>query len=378
MELPTFSKARGRLAIRFPFYATGMMGLQTVWTDRVDIAATDMIHMFLNPKALAELDVEELMMIIAHETLHFLLKHAVRRGSRNPDLWNGACDYAINGMLIKAGFKMPRFGGLYDPKYDGMSAEQIYEAMREDADNQGGSSGAGDGNRDGDGAPSWGSDIEYPDALGDPGERERISRRATEALTQAVTLARAAGKLPADLEALVDEVLDPAVPWEDLLRDYMTRTCADDESWMHRNRRFSDIYLPSRRSVRMGPIVFVPDTSGSMWCGDTLQTICSEIAHCQQQLNPESIRVVWADTRVAGEQVFDGDDFSFDQLKPQGGGGTDMRVPLAYVEQFEPQIVILYTDGETPWPDAPPPYDLITLCTTDQPVPFGEVLRVHT
>ena len=41
----------------------------------------------------------------------------------------------------------------------------------------------------------------------------------------------------------------------------------------------------------------------------------------------------------------------------------------------DPQVVVLMTDGYTPWPDAPTPYPLITL-TTGKHCPFGENIEV--
>jgi predicted metal-dependent peptidase len=82
---------------------------------------------------------------------------------------------------------------------------------------------------------------------------------------------------------------------------------------------------------------------------------------------------LWSDTEVASEQFFD--DGEAPVFIPRGGGGTDMRVPLAHATQFEPEVVILITDGYTPWPAREPDYPLIVVCTTNAPVPVGKVIR---
>jgi predicted metal-dependent peptidase len=107
-----------------------------------------------------------------------------------------------------------------------------------------------------------------------------------------------------------------------------------------------------------------------------MEKVCSEMAHCAMQTQPESIHVLWADTEIKGEQVFDPNDFAYSKLKPIGGGGTDMRVPLKHVEKLDPQVVVLMTDGFTPWPDRDPPFPLIVICTTDTRCPVGEVIRI--
>lgn len=291
------------------------------------------------------------------------------------------CDHAINLMLLDQGFTEPKAAGgwLADPKYKGWSADKIYDDLRRNPPPEGG---AGEGSKPGKGAGSragrdWthGDVMPSPAAGQDEGAIAAAEQRARQKVASAANMARMAGKFRGELERMVGELLSPAVPWTELLREYMLRVVKARENWNHRNRRFTNVYLPSRREKRMGPMVFIPDTSGSMW-GEDLDKVCSEIAHCASQVQPENITVVWADTVVQGVDVFTPDEFEFAALKPKGGGGTDMRVPMKHVDQLEPSIVVLMTDGETPWPARTPDYPLIMICTTDAKVPFGEVIRI--
>jgi predicted metal-dependent peptidase len=45
-----------------------------------------------------------------------------------------------------------------------------------------------------------------------------------------------------------------------------------------------------------------------------------------------------------------------ESVRLEGGGGTDMGVGLAATERMTPcpEIVIVITDGYTPWPERPP------------------------
>jgi predicted metal-dependent peptidase len=200
-------------------------------------------------------------------------------------------------------------------------------------------------------------------------------RKMKQKVAQAANAARLAGKLKGDLARMVTEFLDPKVPWVDVLRDYLLCIVKDDESWSKRNRRFGNIYLPARHSESMGPIVIIGDSSGSIWCSpEELETFATEIQSVADLMQPEHIRLIWADTQVAGETVFErGDTLVFDV---KGGGGTDMRVPLEYVEQYDPEVVILLTDGYTPWPTEPD-YPLIVCCSTSTNVPIGNVIRLN-
>ena len=385
-QTPTkISKAKARLLMEHPFFATLLVRTQVIITDEVQTAATDGTRHYYNPTLLEQSTVEEVMADLAHESCHDAFLHSVRIGDRNPEIANYAMDYAINPVLEAAGFRAPKGGWLINEKYKGWYWERIYDDLRRNPPppQQGGAQGkAGDGPGKPGQGPGGQSIRLYGDVLPSPGktpaEIAQAEQNAKIRVATAANMARMAGKMPADLAALLDGLLESRVPWTDVLRDKMLKVIKSREAWVRRNRRFKNIYLPTRHEKKMGPIVFSTDTSGSMWGkGGDLDKVCSEMAHCANQTRPSSIRVIWGDTRVSSEQVFESyDEFDFKALKPTGGGGTDMRVILNHAEQYEPQVVVLMTDGYTPWPDHEPPYPLIVLCTTDVEVPWGEVIRI--
>lgn len=394
------SKAKARLLMDHPFFATLLLRTPVELTDRVPLAATDGEKIYFNPQFLEKCTVDDTMAVLAHEVGHDSLMHSLRLGLRNHDLWNMAGDHAINLMLEDQGFKCPPSvpgGWLADRKYKGWSADRIYDDLRREMQppppqSGQGKPGDGDGDdSDGSGTPQPGQGTGKPgkgkpgrdwlhgDVLPSPAkgaaEQAQAEQRAKQRVAAAANMARMAGKLNGELARMVGEFLDSKVHWTDVLRDYMLKVVKARDSWQKRNRRYKSVYLPTRHEKKMGPIIFIPDTSGSMW-GDDMEKICSEMAHCAAQTKPEHIRVVWADTKVAGEQVFEAADFEYKKLVPKGGGGTDMRVPLKYVEKYDPQVVVLMTDGYTPWPSGETPFPLIVICTTDQKCPIGQVIRV--
>jgi predicted metal-dependent peptidase len=365
-NFPIVSKAKARLLMNHPFFATLLLNSPIVVDETTcPLAATDMKNIYLNPNFLKTLSIEDLMTVLCHEVGHNALLHGPRLEGRNHDLWNQAGDHAINLMLEDQGFRPPACGWLADKKYKGWSAEKIYDDLRKQAQDGGGGSGSD---------PMHGDLLPVAGA-GDPAQRAETVRRMKQKVAQAATAAKLAGKLKGDLATMIEDFLDPKVPWPDVLRDFLLRIVKDDESWTRRNRRFSKVYLPARHSEKMGPIVIIGDSSGSIWCSpEDLKMFATEIQAVADQVQPEHIRLIWADTAVAGEEVFEqGQPLKFDV---KGGGGTDMRVPLQYVEQYEPEVVILLTDGYTPWPAAEPPYPLIVCCSTDVDCPVGQVIRL--
>lgn len=365
-------KARAKMLIKHPFFATLLMSTPAVETKEIPTAATDMDKLYYNPDFIESLDDEVVLFVLAHEVMHIALAHGMRLMKRNAPLWNIACDFAINLVLKDSGFTL--WGQcLIDDKWKDMSADQIYEKLQQEVDKQRKQGKSGEPTEMfGDGGGMVG-DLKEPEGAGDPAAEARAQRSIQQRVAQAANIARMAGKMHGSLERLVGEILDPKVPWAHVLRDYMTRVTKDDEVWSRRNRRFARVYLPARHSEKMGEIILIGDTSGSIG-NDELCKYMAEAGAIAEDVHPERIRILWADTRVAGEQVFE--DGMPIVPKPKGGGGTDMRVPLKKAEEHQPECVVLFTDGYTPWPEVEPDYPLIVCCTTDAPVPVGLDIRI--
>lgn len=363
-QMTNIDRARAQLAYQHMFYAHLMMSTPMVETTDVPLAATDGTRILVNPVTLNQQPVSVIRTIIVHELKHMMYLHVarMRQAAYTRARWNVATDYVINAELIEDGFTLWE-GALYNRMYMGMLADDVYRLVPEEPPEEGG---GGEGlTRD-----LRGDLAEGP--VPSPMEVVQQMQRMQQRIAQAALTARMMGQLPASIARQVDGILNPPIPWQEILRDYMTRLSDEDETWSRRSRRCQTAYLPSRRSeAQLGEIVIIGDTSGSMV--DDVHKGVAEVRVIAETLHPERIRLVWADTEVAGEQVFEeGDDV---QCVAQGGGGTDMRVPLAYVERYDPAVVILITDGETPWPTAVP-YPLIVLCTSSQSCPLGQVVRV--
>lgn len=361
-------KAKSSMVLYHPFFATLILLTELVETTRCERAATDMVRIYWNPNFINPLPPDKILFIMAHEAMHIILKHGLRQGVREHKRWNIACDHAINLELKACGFTL--WEHCYaNPKYAGWSAEKIYED--EDCENGGGGKGGGDEMGGG-----IGEDLMSPGDMTES-ERQQAEREIDALVAKAALNARMQGKgsLGANLELLIDRILNPPLPWFDLLREFMSQTCRDGENWSRRDRRNHTFYLPDKRIERMGELIVIGDSSGSMYSRrEVFPQLANELAAMMDTLMPERIRVIWADDTECGKQeIFEpGDPI---EIHPKGGGGTDMRKPLNYVEQFNPLVVILMTDTETPWPKSVP-YPFICLSTTTGVAPFGQTIHL--
>ena len=370
LVMTPIQRARSQLLLKYPFWAALVLATPLVEDRTIATAGTDMTTIWYNPDFLDSLEAAVVLFVLVHEAMHIMLKHGLRMKHRDAGVWNIACDHVINLKLKEWGFTLwPRCCA--HPRFKGMGAEEVYAILLKEQEERGGSGRPGDHGDEGQGG--MGDDLVKPSNTSREAADE-VDRAINRKIVQAQMVAKMAGKMPADLDRMLNAIRDPKIPWYDELQEFLQAIMSDDETWTRRNRRFSNIYLPGKRAERIGEIVFVEDTSGSMSNTD-LAKGAAEINGIAAQVRPERIRVVWTDDKEsASVQVFErGEPMEF---HPVGGGGTDMRKPLKYVEQYDPIVVIMFTDGYTPWPTVEPDYPLIVVCTTDAPCPVGRVIRM--
>ncbi len=95
-------KARTALLFKQPFFGNLTMYLKLV--DATDsgwcpTAAVDGRNIYYNRDFLCDLADEEIQFVLAHEVMHVVFDHLGRRSHRDPQWWNMASDYVINGLL---------------------------------------------------------------------------------------------------------------------------------------------------------------------------------------------------------------------------------------------------------------------------------------
>jgi predicted metal-dependent peptidase len=132
------SRARARLVLDAPWY--GALALRLRLRERADAEtcaglSCDATHLSYIPAKVMALSDRVLMGMVAHETLHCALLHPFRGKGRDWKIWNQACDFAINGILVEHGFELWE-GALYAEEFKNHSAEQVYAVLRQLANEQ--------------------------------------------------------------------------------------------------------------------------------------------------------------------------------------------------------------------------------------------------
>lgn len=356
------AKAKTALILEHPFIGTVALGMPFLLSREVPTAATNGKRVLFNPDFCNELTDEELKFLVAHECLHPMLEHNYRRQERQHRRWNNAADYVINKLLIDDSIgRMPK-RGLHDPNIytaGGGTSDGIYNILPEQDESDGGEPGLDN----------------CEDAEGSPAEQAQEQAEWKVKVAQAAQAAKMMGKLSANMERLVDEVLRPKVDWRDVLQRFLVKARTDQRSFSRFNRRFiaQGMYLPSVSGEQMGEVCFAVDCSGSI-DQHTIAQFAAEISNVKDDLMPARIHVMYFDSGVSHVESYEQHDDL--DIKPHGGGGTDFAPVFAKITELaiNPVAIVFLTDlccnsfGDQP--DAP----VLWVTTDPGKAPFGEVV----
>jgi predicted metal-dependent peptidase len=387
------SRARTKLLSSHPFYGYIACRLKlreiTEFPDGSPLPtmATDGIHLFYNPDFTASLSKQQALGAIAHETEHVYLKH-VPRGMdivKDDRMWpiaQIAMDMAINPHLKDGGFELIEGAVFPEQKYWSDSFENHYKRLSKNVKNISvsltGKDGSGKGSCAGSRPLKGANGQELTQA-----ERAQIESDMQMTIMNAGSFAKAAGKLPADIERLLGEMRKPKVAWQDVLRRFMLAPAKNDYRMTPPNRRYiwQNLYLPTLRSETVGDVLLVIDGSGSTH--HIFPQFISEFASILLDVRPEKLHVMVWDTECSWMQSYDSyNDETRDSLSKNrfgaGGGSvfTDTFEYFARETGVTPQIAIVLTDMEIYFPEEPD-YPVLWVATEDIEGPFGETVRIE-
>ena len=408
--MATLAQARLRACLLWPYATSAVFRLVPIESAECPTMAVDPLwRLYYSPAFLGSQTVEQAALVILHEIGHLLRRHHKRArpiGVTDWERWNEATDAEINGSYIAEGLKMaadcitPERLGL-EP---GHLAETYYRQLTEkdeqqkeeeqgdagqgsgadgsaDADENGkesvkepGQGGDGQGDEpadessgEGQGAPTTGSSAADgiprlwdqpapedggPEAVNDAGAKA-IARQIAKKIEEH---AKTQGGGDGGWLRWADEIVRPRVDWRRELRAIARRSAtvaSGGNDWTYRKpgrRMRENMLTPARVSPRLS-VVAVLDTSGSVNDNALAQAVAEVEKIAKTIAAPETFRIIAADDAEGSVQRFK----SRKSIDLDGGGGTDMRRPMAQAAAMKPRpdVCLVITDGWTPWPAQP-------------------------
>lgn len=371
-----------------------------MFTKDVPIAATDGSNLLLNPDTFFKYNLNERIFICAHEIMHCIWNHCglmhsfLRRGKVSfPDgtelpydqeTMNVATDLVINDALIEGKVGTYNKDWLHDKNY-ATSADSAIDAYRKVFKQKqgGGKGGNGPGGKGFDEhlAPGTSQGKDPTTAAGQRNEVEWQTQIAA-----AAAAARAQGKMPAGLDRLFGEILNPAVDWKDKIAALFARKVGSGSyNWKRADRRLivRDIYAPGRSGFGAGTVVIGVDTSGSIGAKE-LDMFFAEMAGILEDVKPQRLVIMWCDAQVhrVDEAEEPGDLNVIRHKGAPGGGGTAFEPVFKEVADMgiTPDALVYLTDGYGSFPNPKDvPYTVIWGNISPPGVvkyPFGDVVDV--
>ena len=347
--------ARIGLLLRSPFFGNLATRMNLINADDwCPTAATDGRRFYYNSEFIKSLPLKQTEFLVGHEVLHAVYDHMGRRGNRDPKIWNIADDFCVNADLIdqRVGERITVCGLLYDSKYKGMSAEEVYDDLMENADKidiedlydkllDEHLDGDGDGNKDGKDGKG-----------GRPGLTDEEKKAIRDEIKQAVLQAAqacGAGNIPNGVKRLIKDLTAPVIGWKELLEQQIQSTIKNDFTFARPSRKGwdHDAIMPGMKPGEQIDVCIAIDTSGSI-SSDDLRAFLTEIHGIMNQYDEYRLKVWSFDTEVYNLQEFTSDNLAdIMAYEPQGGGGTDFEANWTFMKEhgIEPKKFIMFTDG---------------------------------
>jgi len=345
----------------YPYLASALFAAPVLAaTGSGTIAIDERWGIHADPEVLNLLATDELGRILVHLVSHVLRDHgsrAIRTGvgdeNGEPVAWNRASDAEINddlapsGMVPQSACEMPADFG----SDNGRLAEHYFELARGGRRQWDCGSGC-------DGIPRpWDGEGRPKNGMGD---RDGQFLRLAVASEMQRFEATEPGSVAAGWMRWAETVLPSKTDWRRVL-------AAEVHAGVMRMAGMVDYSYrrPSRRSAS-APLVIMPtlerpvpdvaivcDTSGSM-TSDLLAQVLAEVESLLQRvgLRGTNVRVLACDAEVHSIKRVS----RASQVELLGGGGTDMGEGIAQALSLRPRpsIVVVLTDGYTPWPEESP------------------------
>lgn len=310
--------------------------------DPMETAATDGLTIWWNKAdfmrcaqtvvgVVQRIQMSEREATLLHELDHTGFMHGLRRGDRDPRIWNVACDHMINLLLIKNGYKLPQNGWwVFDHQYDGWAEEDIYDDLVKHPAKM---------------PKKVRLDLKIDQKNG-PNAKNDILAVVVRAV-QAAEMAGQAGDLPGNLKTVLNKFLEPKINWKSVLNRWMTDLVDEgDYSWRRPSRRF-ETYMPSiqpEEGKLDDELVFIEDTSGSISQKNRIR-MNSEVKFIKETLQPEKFTLLQFDTKIQYEKVFTKDE-PFENIESHGYGGTNLTEVRKWLQKRKPKAAIIFSDLE--------------------------------
>lgn len=259
-------------------------------------ACTDGQKIYFNESFCDTLSFDQMVTLIAHELNHIIFCHHYRFNNRDGDLWNVACDYAINLLLVEMGFT-PLDNWCYDEKYIGWRAEDIYNDLSsQDADSQ---------EQQIEQSKMSGGEFKEPQNIDEETKEQEITKAKIDITNNVSNIQKVIkgikqsdlpqkikdkqlNNITKGLENIVEEIEEftkSKIDWREILNQFIGQQAMSDYSFMNCDRRFasSGFCMPGLDNPQPANIILAIDVSSSL--SQIANEVANEALACAKECN---------------------------------------------------------------------------------------------
>ncbi|MHA2249559.1 MAG: vWA domain-containing protein [Candidatus Kariarchaeaceae archaeon] len=432
-EAVRLSRTRSSLFLDMPFfgYILGHLEIFPVNDARIPSYAADTRRIYINPKYTEAKTIEQLKGMMMHLVTHLIMKHGERMQYRNKDIWNISTDVTTR-IIVNEAFElqthdtMKQFNTspIKSKSWEVDSTDEIPDTLRDTS--------ADDVYRT---LFNYAESLVGIDSEGDDVTSKNIhtkvdTRFSDEILEEVIdysgienpcsfTMAmdelyvgldtdlakldgsrfdgiirtgwlqgkgKGQGRIPGALKEIINQLINPKLPWHTLLMQHIQHTIMSDWKWVPANRRMisMDIHLPSTIKEHMDIIVAV-DTSGSISTNE-LTSFVSETHAIVSSFSSVKMTLIDCDMKIQQVMVIedgqsiDGRPLPWEGRDFKGRGGTSFIPVFEWVDDDgnRPDVLVYFTDGYGTFPTTTIEYPVLWVMTTDVDPPLGDVIRYES
>lgn len=364
-------------------FLTAIYCAHEVVFEKCGTAFTTGKKLALDPDWFMGLTEDSRVFLLAHECWHVAWMHT------DPATWvgrehrtlNKAMDHVINLMLLDHGYTFVG-DGCFDARFKDHTTDQVYNVLMNEKAEQEAAGCPPTPCNGGDGGTGPSADMPFGQDVQAGTAAEAADTLNT--VLRAVTLAqmsKQAGDLPGELLTRIDNLLNPRLPWNVLVRRWLNQVSRQGYSWKRPNRRYQalDMYLPDIHGEEgLDHLMFAMDASGSMDDGQ-LQVLNTEVYDVKTRFNPKNMTLLSFDTKV--RQVWEIDeDTDFTTLDFEGRGGTSLHPVWEYAKKRKPTALVVLSDLFCEIPPELKGIPVLWICL-DNPqakVPYGTLVHLDS
>jgi len=383
-----------------PFFVSKLVTIKHNVDNNQPTAYTDGESISYNEEFFLSLSFDQRITLICHELAHIIFCHHLRMRGRNVELWNVACDHAINLLLTSFRFS-PLNDWLCDTQFKEWSAENIYsslnklsdkkkESLKKQSNNSGGSFKEPTSPNNSQLTPEELSKELEKGAKDAERARNTLDRyvkgiKRSESLKKSTKddMLQRIGDGFLEIQNNIDDIRKSQIDWITVMKNFLFSMGQSDFNYSYPDTSLmqsSEFFFPDVITEEFGDIALCLDVSGSL---HKLATqIASEAFHALNEVNKHELELFHISTKIHSHKIIT----SINDIQKIEGGGTNFN---CFFNQYltdnhiDFKGIIFVTDGHVNFSQWVEP-DIPVLWILTKPnryfennVPFGDCIIMN-